>query len=216
MNAPPSVQSRREEFANALTHGIAAACCVAVLVVLVVFAALRGDALRIVSLAIFGASLVGLYTASTWYHLARGARLKRALRAVDHAAIFLLIAGTYTPFMLVAVGGAWGWSMFGAVWAIAAAGVVLKLYYAGRAWILSTALYIVMGWLALICIGPVVRSMSTTGLVLLMCGGCAYTLGVVFFAWKTLPYHHAIWHLFVMAGSAFHILAAFTDVLPAS
>jgi hemolysin III len=210
----PDVYPPREELANRLTHGLGAALSVAGLVLLVVSAALHGTAWHVVSAAIFGATLVLLYSSSTLYHSFRGERLKVLLQKFDHAAIFLLIAGTYTPFMLVTLRGPWGWSLFGVIWGLAIVGVVLKFWHAGRFNFVSTLIYIGMGWLVMVAIRPLMAALPAGGLRLLVAGGLCYTGGAVFYLWRRLPYHHAIWHLFVLGGSACHWAAVFFFVVP--
>lgn len=206
----------REEFANTVTHGIGAACSLAGLVLMVVFSARHGDNWHVVSTAIFGATLVLLYVSSTLYHAAQGERARQILQKFDHAAIFLLIAGTYTPFVLVTLRGPWGWSLFGVIWGLAVAGVVLKFWLAGRFRVVSTLIYLAMGWLVLIALKPLLAALSPGGMKLLVAGGLWYTGGAVFYLWKRLPYHHAIWHLCVMGGSACHWAAVFYYVVPAA
>jgi hemolysin III len=213
-NAEVSTYSPREELANALTHGVGAALSVAGLVVLVTLTGRHGDAWRVTATAIFGVTLVLLYSASTLYHSFRGEPLKRLLRKFDHASIFLLIAGTYTPFLLVNLRGPWGWSLFGVIWTMAIAGVALKFWFTGRFRIASTLLYVGMGWLVLIALRPLSNAISAPALGLLVAGGFIYTVGTVFYLWKRLPYHHAIWHLFVLGGSACHFCAVWAAVLP--
>ena len=212
----PAAYTAREELANSLTHGLGALLSVAGLVLLVVFAARHGDAWHVVSTAIFGTTLVLLYTASTLYHSLRGERLKQRLQKFDHAAIFLLIAGTYTPFVLVPLRGPWGWSLFGIVWGLAIVGVALKFWFAGRFKLVSTLIYIGMGWLVVIAIKPLMAALPAGGVKLLVAGGLCYTGGAVFYLWKRLPYHHAVWHLFVLGGSACHWAAVFCYVVPAA
>lgn len=203
-----------EELANALTHGIGLALSIAGLVVLVTLSAARGDMWGVTSTAIFGATLVLLYLTSTLYHSLRGEQLKRLLRKFDHAAIFLLIAGTYTPFLLVNLRGPWGWSLLGVIWALAVAGVVVKFWLAGRFKLGSTLLYLGMGWLIVIALRPMLRTVPEGALWLLLAGGLCYSAGTVFYLWKRLPYHHAVWHLFVLGGSACHFFAVFAAVIP--
>ena len=212
--ANPDCYSPGEETANRLTHGLGAAFSVAGLVLMVAFSARYGDAWLVVSTAIFGATLVMLYTASTVYHSFRDERLSRLLQKFDHAAIFLLIAGTYTPFVLVTLRGPWGWSLFGVVWGMAAAGVALKFWFAGRFTVLSTLIYIIMGWLVLIAVKPLSVALPAGGMRLLVAGGLCYTGGAVFYLWRRLPYHHAIWHLFVLGGSVCHWASVFWYVIP--
>lgn len=214
LNTAPSVYTPREELANAVTHGVGIALSIAGLVLLVVSASLHGDAWGIISSVIFGASLVALYSASTLYHSLRGEPLKRLLRKFDHAAIFLLIAGTYTPFLLVSLRGVWGWSLFGVIWGLAVAGVTMKFWFTGRFSVLSTVIYIAMGWLVLIALRPLLQALPSGGMRLLVAGGLCYTGGTIFYAWKSLPYHHAVWHLWVLAGSACHWAAVYCYVVP--
>jgi hemolysin III len=190
-----------------LTHAAGVLFSVAALVVMLVKA--YGDTLKLVSAAVFGSSLVMLYSASTLYHFFTSPRWKALLQQFDHACIYLLIAGSYTPFTLITLRGPWGWSLFGVVWMMAIAGVLVKTLGRGEKdhW-LSTVLYIVMGWLIVAAFGPLLRNMPVAGVAWLAAGGLAYTLGVAFFAWKRLPFNHAIWHLFVLCGSVCHVLAA--------
>jgi len=155
-----------------------------------------------------------LYAASTLYHGVYHPRAKRVLQQLDHAAIFLLIAGSYTPFALVTLRGGWGWTLLALVWGLAVLGIALQLARRSKVSRPLVPIYLVMGWLAVIAIGPLVRSMHSEGLVLLFLGGIAYTLGVVFFAWRRLPYNHAVWHLFVLAGSACHFSCVLGYVIP--
>jgi hemolysin III len=203
-----------EEIANAITHGIGLLLSIAGFVVLLVLAALRGTAWHIVACSIYGATLICLYTASTLYHAVISPRVKRALRIFDHSAIYLLIAGTYTPFLLVSLRGPWGWSLFGVIWGLALAGVLFKFWFVERFAILSTAVYIAMGWLVVIAAKPVITHLPLTAIIWLLAGGLAYTGGVIFFAAKRIPYSHAIWHLFVLAGSICHYFAVLSTVIP--
>jgi hemolysin III len=200
-------QRPHEELANTLTHGFGVVASVAVCAVLVVRASLLGDAWKIVGAAIFGATLISLYAASTLYHAVRSQPVKARLKVVDHAAIYLLIAGTYTPFTLVDLRGGWGWSLFGVIWGLAALGVVFKLYFTGRFSRLSTAIYIGMGWLVVIAIVPMIREMAPVVLGWLLAGGVAYTAGTIFYHSRRIPYSHAVWHLFVLGGSMCHAIA---------
>ena len=209
-----SAYTPREELANRLTHGLGVVFSIAGLVLMVVFATLHGDAWHVVSTAIFGGTLVLLYASSTLYHSFGSEPHKRVLQKFDHAAIFLLIAGTYTPFVLVTLRGAWGWSLFGVVWGLAVIGVALKFWFAGRFRFVSTGIYLGMGWLVMIALKPLVAALPAAGLRLLIAGGLCYTGGAVFYLWKRLPYHHAIWHLFVLGGSTCHWAAVFYYVIP--
>jgi hemolysin III len=202
-----------EELANAITHGIGLALSLAGFLTLIVLAALHGGTRLLVSCVIYGVTLVCLYSASTLYHGIPSQRWKRTLRIFDHSAIYLLIAGTYTPFVLVNLGGGWGWSLFGVVWGLALAGILFKFWFVDRFQILSTAVYLLMGWLALVAVKPMISKVPVTGLVWLLAGGLLYTAGVVFYASKRIPYSHSIWHIFVMAGSTCHYLAVLYAVI---
>ncbi len=204
----------RAEIANGITHGIGAGMSMAGLVVLVVLAAKTAGVWHIVSFAIYGTTLVLLYLASTLYHSLPHPRAKRIFRILDHSAIYLLIAGSYTPFTLVSVRGSWGFSIFGVVWGLAIAGVVFKAFFAGKWDLISTLVYILMGWLVVIAWSPVTAAIPTGGLWLLLLGGISYTAGTIFYAWERLPFNHAIWHLFVLGGSVLHYLAVLIYVLP--
>ncbi len=203
-----------EEMANVISHGVGILLSIAGLVVLVTFATLYGNAWHITSSSIYGATLILLYTASTLYHGIPKPAVKRVLQRIDHAAIFLLIAGTYTPYTLVTLRGAWGWILFGLVWGLALFGVVMETMVKRRIKWLSISLYLGLGWLVLIATKPMIDTVAIGGLVLLVSGGLCYSLGVIFYAWKRLIYHHAVWHLFVMAGSALHFCSIFFYVLP--
>jgi hemolysin III len=203
-----------EELANSLTHGLGAALSAIALILLVAYSSLRGDGWHLASCTIYGVTLVLLYTASTLYHAVPNPRAKRILKIVDHASIFLLIAGTYTPFLLVTLQGPWGWGLFGAVWGIAAAGIVMKLFWTGRFRYLSTGLYLAMGWIVMIALKPLVASLPPGGLILLGAGGLLYTLGTIFYLWKQLLFGHAIWHGFVLAASICHFFSILLYVIP--
>lgn len=205
----------QEEFANALTHGLGLVLSLAGLAVLVFFALRSGTAWQIVSCSVYGITLVLLYAASTLYHSLSSSRWKRIFQVIDHSAIYLLIAGTYTPFTLVLLRGGWGWTLFGLVWIFSLAGILLKVFFLGRFPILSTALYLAMGWIVVIAAKPMLQRIPGPGLLWLLAGGLAYTLGVVFFAWRRMPFHHAVWHGFVLAGSVCHYFAVLLYVLPA-
>lgn len=203
-----------EERINVITHAIGFMMSISALTLLVVFASLKGTVWHIVSFAVYGASLVILYFASTVFHLSEDQQVRNHLNIFDHAAIFLLIAGTYTPFALVTLHGPWGWTIFGIVWGLAIAGIILKLFYTGRYNTLSTLMYIAMGWLIVIAIKPLVAVLPFAGLMWLLAGGLSYSIGAVFFLIDKLPYNHAIFHVFVVVGSACHFVAVFWYVLP--
>lgn len=204
-----------EQWASVVTHGVGLIGAVTATVLLIVFASMAGGAMRITTLSIFGATLMAVYATSTLYHLAKGHRFRRLMRKLDHMSIFLLIAGTYTPLLLVTLQGGWGWSLFGVVWGLAAVGLTLKLVCFERFGWTQLALKVGMGWLLVVGIGPMVAAMSTPGMAWVVAGGLAYTVGVLFFLWEGLKFNHAIWHLFVLAGSTCHVMAMVTDVLPA-
>jgi hemolysin III len=210
----PESYSPGEEIANSVTHGIGVALAIAALSILVTLAGLYGDAWRVVSFSIYGATLILLYLASTLYHAFRSPRLKRFFKGLDHAAIFLLIAGTYTPFTLVTLRGPWGWTLFGLIWGFALAGIIFETLYLGRFKRLVVGFYIVMGWLVVIAIKPLLDALPVPGMVWLAAGGISYTFGVTFYSWKRLPFNHAIWHLFVLGGSVCHFFAILFYVLP--
>lgn len=203
-----------EEIANSVIHGVGIVLGIAGLGVLTAFASLRGDAWHIVGCSIFGAALILLYTTSTLYHSIPHPRAKAVMRTLDHSAIFILIAGTYTPFLLVNLRGPWGWSLFGIIWGLALIGIALRVARGRRSTLLSVGLYVGMGWAVVVAIEPMLDGVAPGGLLLLLLGGLAYTLGVVFYVWKRLPYHHAIWHVFVLAGSILHFFAILFYVIP--
>jgi hemolysin III len=207
-------ETRGERLANWLTHGIGAVLSAAGLPLLVVFASIYGDVWHIVSYAIFGSTLIALYTASTLYHLSRQERWRWVLRRWDHAAIFLLIAGTYTPFLLVSLRGPWGWSLFGVIWLLCGMGAALKFCGAERFKTLSLVAYLAAGWMVVVAIRPLIHVVPTPGLWLLVAGGLSYTCGVAFYVWRGLRYHHACWHLFVLGGSTCHFLAVLLFLTP--
>lgn len=196
--------SRGEEITNAILHGIGAGLAIAALVILIVFASIRGDARYVVSYTIYGSTLVLLYMASTLYHSFPRGRTKDLFEIFDHSAIYLLIAGSYTPLALVALKGPLGWTIFGIVWGLSVVGIVFKVFWVKKFVILSTILYIAMGWLIIIAIKPMMNVLNTTSLVFLVVGGVLYTAGTVFYIWRGMKYHHAIWHLFVLGGSICH------------
>ncbi len=214
MQPPPPSYSRGEELANTLTHGLGTALALSGLVQMVLVSAWYGTARDIVSSALYGSTLVLLYLASTLYHAVQRPGAKKVLRIFDHSAILLLIAGTYTPFTLISLHGPWGWSLFGTIWGLALLGIILEITSLRRLRFLLIGLYLVMGWAVVIAVKPMLDHVAPAGLWLLLAGGLCYTGGLVFYLWKRLPYHHAIWHLFVLAGSVLHYCSIFCDVLP--
>ena len=209
----PSLYTVSEEIAHSITHGLGIVLSIAGLVALVI-AAVQSGARVVVACSIFGATLILLYVTSTLYHSIPFPRAKRVLRVLDHSAIYLLIAGTYTPFTVVSLRGAWGWSIFAAIWGLAIAGVVLEMTPLRRMKWLTIGLYLSMGWLILIAIKPLAQAVASGGILLLVLGGLSYTAGVAFYVWRRLPYHHAVWHLFVLLGSVFHFFAVLLYAIP--
>ncbi|HEX8849414.1 MAG TPA: hemolysin III family protein [Gemmatimonadaceae bacterium] len=204
----PRRQTLGEEIASSVTHGVGLAASIVALPLLIIAAARQGDGWRITSAAIFGTSLVLLYTASTLYHALPRSRAKEVFRVIDHAAIYALIAGTYTPFLLGPLRGPWGWSLLALVWGLAAAGIVVKSTLGFRWARLSTAVYLLMGWIGIVAARPLLEHISLVGIAWILAGGIAYTAGVLFFVWdERIRYGHAIWHLFVAAGSVCHVVA---------
>lgn len=198
---------------NSISHLIGAALALAALVVLVVFASLQGDPWKVVSFSIYGATLFLLYTLSTLYHSLRG-QAKRVFQKLDHAAIYLLIAGSYTPFTLVTLRGAWGWTIFGVVWGLAVLGIVIDSLHRNGPRVYQIIIYLCMGWLVLIALYPLIQKLPLAGLIWLVIGGLCYTGGMLFYALDTkLNHFHGIWHLFVLAGSVCHFCAILLYVL---
>lgn len=193
--------SVKEEIANAITHGLGAGLAIAGLVLLVVFAAGSSDPWRVVSGAVYGSALIVLYLASTLYHALPSPRVKRLFRVFDHSAIYILIAGTYTPFLLVSMRGPWGWSLFGVLWGITVVGIAFKFFCVGRWDRLSTALYVAMGWVALLALKPALTMIPVPAMIMAALGGLLYTAGVFFYMSERVSYNHAIWHLFVLGAS---------------
>jgi hemolysin III len=202
------LQSFGEELANSISHGIGTVFALIAAPILIVTAFNAGDIYAIVGSSVFAASMIILYLSSTLYHALPFKRAKKAFQIVDHIAIFLFIAGTYTPFALGVLRGAWGWTIFGLVWSMALAGIMLKLIFGAKYPKISTAIYLSMGWLAIIAIMPLIDSVLPWGLFWIIAGGAAYTIGVIFFVLDTqLPYAHFIWHLFVLLGTICHFIA---------
>jgi len=209
-------QLHREEIANALTHGLGAVLATGAGSVLIAQAAIQAGVRELVGATVFVAALVLLYSASTLYHLARTPKVKSRLKVLDHCAIFLLIAGTYTPFTIAAMRGGWGWSLFGVIWGLALLGILLKLFFTGRFHYLSTATYISMGWLVVVAFVPLTQALQPAALAWLIAGGVSYTAGTLFYHNNRLPYSHAIWHLFVLGGSVCHFAAVTLQMLTPS
>jgi len=199
-------QTIGEEIANSITHGIGAGLSIAALVILVVLASKRGDAWRIVSFSIYGTTLFLLYLASTLYHSFVNPKIKNIFRILDHSAIYLLIAGTYTPVTLTLMRGAWGWTLFGLAWAIAIGGIIITALLLDKLKALLVLSYVVMGLLVVIAIKPMIQMVPRGMIIWLFIGGACYLLGIIFYLWNRLPYHHPIWHIFVLGGSISHFL----------
>ncbi|SET20123.1 MULTISPECIES: PAQR family membrane homeostasis protein TrhA [Marinobacter] len=209
-----SIHHRVEEWLNSVTHGLAAILSVIGTIVLVMAAGQMGDAWKVTSFSIFGATLVLLYLSSAFYHGSKNPKLKSAFKTLDHCAIFLLIAGTYTPFLLVNMRGTVGWTFFSIIWSLALTGVILKVVFRHRFRLVRVGIYLLMGWLIVFASADLVNSLSETALHLTIAGGLVYTVGVVFYLLDRTPYMHAIWHLFVVGGSACHFSAIYFGVLP--
>ncbi len=203
----PKQHSIPEEIGNSVTHGIGTLLSIAGLVLLVVQAVRFGNAWNVVSYSIFGSTMVLLYLTSTLYHGIQHPGVKALLKKFDHSAIFLLIAGTYTPFLLVSLRGDWGWSLFGIIWGLAICGIVFKFLFIEKFKILSVFLYIIMGWLVVIVFPKIIQNISTSSLTFLIIGGVSYTLGTIFYGWRKLPFAHVIWHFFVLGGTIMHFFA---------
>jgi len=202
-----------EELANAITHGVGLVFSIIGFVILLALAVMRGGPWQIAGCAIYGVTLVCLYAASTLYHSVLSPRFKRALLIFDHCAIYSLIAGTYTPFLLVNLRGPWGWSLFGVMWGLALGGILFKLWFVDHFPIMSTSFYVLMAWAGVVAVKPVLAHVPAAGLFWLVVGGLMYMLGVVFYASKRIPHHHAIWHIFVMGGSTCHYVAVLYAVI---
>jgi hemolysin III len=203
-----------EEIANTVTHGFGLVLSIAGFIILISLASLEGDVRHITSILVYGSSLVILYAASTFYHGATEPKLKRTLQVVDHCCIYLLIAGSYTPFALIVLRGSFGQGLFVFVWLFAAAGIILKVFFGKRFMIASVLSYLLMGWIGVVAVEPLFAALGFAPVALLVAGGIAYSLGVIFFGWKRFRHHHAIWHLFVLAGSFCHFLAISIYVIP--
>ncbi len=206
--------SPKEEKLNVISHALGLVLSIVALVLLVVFASLEGSVWHIVSFSIYGASLIVLYAASTFYHNSKKPKLRYRLNIFDHASIYVLIAGTYTPFTLVVLDGWVGWTIFGVSWGLALTGVILKLFYIGKYDKISTIAYVLMGWLIVFAIKPLVQNLPIEGLMWLLGGGISYTVGAILYSIKRIKYSHFIFHIFVLLGSFCHFIAVFFYVLP--
>lgn len=205
--------TKQEEIAHATTHGIGVLLSIAGLVLLIVYASLGGNPWQIVSVTIFGVSMLLMYLTSTIVHSLPEGKGKDLFQIFDHSSIYLFIAGTYTPILLVLLRDTTGWILFGVVWGIAISGIVFKIFFVKKFLILSTVFYVAMGWLIVFIWQPLTAIMHENGILLLIIGGLFYTVGTLFYVWRSFPYHHAVWHLFVIAGSAFHFFSVFYYVI---
>ncbi|SDR96852.1 hemolysin III family protein [Gramella sp. MAR_2010_147] len=212
----PKYYSPEEEKLNILSHAIGFVLSIVALVLLILKAQRLGDNIHLVSFIIFGASMVLVYAASTFYHSAKTHRLRIKLNILDHAAIYILIAGTYTPFALVTLNGTTGWTILWVVWLMALVGVILKLFYAGRYQLLSTIMYVAMGWIIIFAINPLIENFSTEGLWWLFTGGIFYTIGAILFMQNKIPFNHAIFHIFVLLGTFAHFISIYFYILPSA
>jgi hemolysin III len=203
-----------EERINIISHSIGLMLSIFALVVLVRHASVHGNVWHIVSFAIFGASLISLYAASTLYHSARNPELRRRLRIIDHSTIYILIAGTYTPYALITLSGPTGWILFACSWGMALTGIILKLFHTGKYNLISTLMYVFMGWIIVFAIKPLINNLSSEGLFWLVTGGMAYTTGAILYSIKKIKFNHAIFHLFVLIGSFSHFISVYFYVLP--
>lgn len=206
--------SKNEEIANAITHGIGVFLSIAALVILTVFSSIHGTVWHIVSFTIYGTTMLLLYLSSTLLHSFPKGKVKNIFEVFDHASIYLFIAGTYTPLLFVVIKGWLGWTIFGVIWGLAIIGVCFKVFFVKKFVVLSTVFYVLMGWLIILAWNPLVTTLSSEGLSLLIVGGVLYTIGAIFYVWRAFPYHHAVWHLFVLGGSIAHFFAIFLYVLP--
>ena len=212
--AATHVFSKQEELANSITHGVGVLLSISALVILIVYSSLYGSVWHIVSFTIFGVTMLLLYTSSTLLHSFPEGKVKDIFEILDHSSIYFFIAGTYTPFLLVVIKGTLGWSLFGIVWGLAIAGTVFKCFFVKKYLFSSTALYVVMGWLIVFAWKPLVNNLDSQGMTYLIIGGALYTLGAIFYVWRGFRYHHAVWHLFVLAASVVHFFCVLFYVLP--
>lgn len=214
MNDSTTAYTQAEEVLHTITHGIGLLLSIAGLTTLVAFASINGDSWHVITSSVYGATLILLYSASTLYHGIPHAGAKKLLKQFDHAAIYLLIAGTYTPYLLVSLREDWGWLLFSIIWVVAITGVVFEFCECKPFKRISLWLYLCMGWMIVVAINPMLQNVSTGGLILLLAGGLAYTAGAYFYVKKQMPYHHVIWHVFVLAGSILHYFSVLFYVIP--
>ncbi|RRN71637.1 hemolysin III family protein [Peribacillus simplex] len=208
------VYTKKEEVVNAITHGVGALLSIAALVFLIIFSVQKGSPWDVVISVIYGASMLLLYVSSTLVHSFPEGKTKDIFEIFDHSAIYIFIAGTYTPIMVLVIQGSLGWTLLGIIWGVAIIGVVFKAFYVKKFLFLSTLLYIAMGWMIVIVWGPLTAAMPSEGIQLLIAGGLLYTFGAIFYVWRGFPFHHAVWHVFVLGGSATHFFAVLFYILP--
>ena len=214
MNDTFSYYSDGEEFVNYLTSLVGLAISVVGFIFLIIFSYYYGELIHMLCCAAYGFSMVFMYICSTFYHGSKAGKMKKFFRLMDHSSIFLYIAGSYTPFTLINLKGIWGWSIFSIVWFLAILGIVLRVIFRSKASTITMVLYILMGWTIIVAIKPLVASLPINALILIFTGGLSYTIGLIFYSWNSLPYHHAIWHIFVMIGSFTHFFAVLFYVIP--
>ena len=208
------VYTKKEEMVNAITHGVGVLLSIVALVFLIIFSVQKGLPWHVVISVIYGASMLLLYVSSTLVHSFPEGKTKDIFEIFDHSAIYIFIAGTYTPIMVLVIQGSLGWTLLGIIWGVAIIGVVFKAFYVKRFLFLSTLLYIAMGWMIVIVWGPLTAAMPSEGIQLLIAGGLLYTFGAIFYVWRGFPFHHAVWHVFVLGGSATHFFAVLFYILP--
>lgn len=206
--------SKGEEIANTITHGIGILTSIAALVLLIVFSAIHGTSLHVTTFIVYGVTMIMLYTASTLLHALPKGKAKNVFEILDHSSIYFFIAGSYTPITLIIMDGALGWTLFGIVWGLAIAGTVFKVFFVKRFILASTLLYVLMGWLAVFGWNDITSTVGTGGIAFLVAGGVVYSLGAVFYVWRAFPYHHAVWHVFVLGGTVLHFFFVLLYVLP--
>ncbi|MGD7052317.1 MULTISPECIES: PAQR family membrane homeostasis protein TrhA [Bacillaceae] len=206
--------SKGEEIANTVTHGIGILTSIAALVLLIVFSAINGTPLHLATFIVYGITMIMLYTASTLLHALPKGKAKNVFEILDHSSIYFFIAGSYTPITLIIMDGTLGWTLFGIVWGLAIAGTVFKVFFVKRFILASTLLYVLMGWLAVFGWNDITSTVGTGGIAFLVAGGVVYSLGAVFYVWRAFPYHHAVWHVFVLGGTILHFFFVLLYVLP--
>ena len=208
------IYSQTEEKIKIVSHGIGLVLSCVAFVLLATHANLHGDILHTISFSVFGASLIMLYAASTIYHSAKKPELRKRLKIIDHASIYVLVAGTYTPFTLITLNGTLGWVIFGTSWGLAITGIILKLFFTGKYNLISTSMYVFIGWVIVFAIKPLIDNLSSEGFLWLLAGGISYTVGAVLYSIKKIKFNHAIFHMFVLTGSFCHFISVYFYVLP--